>query len=262
MTGTASSEVRRIGLAPGQSNYRILVVDDEADNRLLLLDLLTSAGFSVQQASNGREATEIWQAWQPHLIWMDLRMPQMDGCEATQWIRQMEAERRKDAVTQRTKEDREQSNAFPPCPPDSASTPLHTKIIALTASVFKGKRDTTLASGFDDFVIKPFQESVIWSKMSQYLGVELIYQQSAKSNEEGLQKTISIEQVSAADLKDMPSGWLAELNQASSQLKGKQVMQLIKQIPPEQGAIAAKLQTLAENYQFDEIVRLLNFSEG
>ena len=40
-------------------------MDDEADNRLLLLDLLTPVGFSLQQASNGREATEIWQAWQP-----------------------------------------------------------------------------------------------------------------------------------------------------------------------------------------------------
>ena len=68
-----------IGLAHDQPTYRILVVDDEPDNRLLLLDLLTSVGFSVRQASNGREAVEIWQAWQPHLIWMDLRLPEIDG---------------------------------------------------------------------------------------------------------------------------------------------------------------------------------------
>ena len=219
----------------------------------------------MRQARNGKEATEIWQAWQPHLIWMDLRMPEMDGCEATQWIRQIESERRKDVVTQRTREDREQTNASPPCPPDSAPTPSHTKIIALTASVFKGKREITLASGFDDFVIKPFQESVIWSKMSQYLGVELIYQQSAQNNVPGMPKIIGQEPVSTVDLsavlKGMPSQWLEELHQASSQLRGKQVMQLIKAIPPEKGAIAAQLQTLADNYQFDEIVRLLNFSE-
>ncbi len=172
-----------IGLAPGQSNYRILVVDDEADNRLLLLDLLTSVGFSVRQASNGKEATEIWQAWQPHLIWMDLRMPEMDGYEATKQIRKNESELYKEG--------------------------LSTKIIALTASAFKGERDITIELGFDDFVIKPFQESVIWEKMSQYLGVELIYQQSAENNVLGMTKTISQEPVSTVDLSDdlkgMPS---------------------------------------------------------
>ncbi len=227
-----------IGLAPEQLNYRILVVDDQADNRLLLLDLLTSVGFSVQQASNGKEAIDIWQAWQPHLIWMDLRMPQINGYEATKQIRQTESELDK-------------------------QEPL-TKIIALTASAFKEERDITIASGFDDFVIKPFEEEVIWSKMSQHLGVELIYQLSPENNGKGLPKTISQEQVTsadlAADLKGMPSQWLGELRQASSQLRGKKVMQLIKEIPSEKAALATQLQTLAENYQFDEIVRLLNFS--
>ncbi|MEM9507554.1 MAG: ATP-binding protein, partial [Cyanobacteria bacterium P01_E01_bin.35] len=227
-----------IGLAPGQSNYRILVVDDEADNRLLLLDLLTSARFSVQQASNGKEATEIWKAWQPHLIWMDLRMPEMDGYEATKQIRKKKSEINKPG--------------------------LSTKIIALTASAFKGQRDLALASGFDDFVVKPFQESVIWEKMSQYLGMELVYQQSGNNNLPGMPQTIAQGPVSTEDLsavlKGMPSGWLTELRQASIQLRGKQVMQLINAIPPEKEPLAAQLQILADNYQFDEIVRLLNFS--
>ena len=166
-------------------------------------------------------------------------MPEMDGYEATKKIRKNESELEKQG--------------------------LSTKIIALTASAFKEERDITLASGFDDFVIKPFEEETIWSKMSQHLGVELIYQPSAQNNGKGLQKTIGQEQVTSADLsadlKEMPSQWLGELHQASSQLKGKKVMQLIKAIPPEKAALAAQLQTLADNYQFDEIVKLLNFSE-
>ncbi len=102
--------------------------------------------------------------------------------------------------------------------------------------------------------------------MSQDLGVELIYQQSVQNHGKGLPKSISQEQVTsadlAADLKGMPSQWLGELRQASSQLRGKQVMQLIKAIPPEKAALATKLQTLADNYQFEEIVRLLNFSDS
>ncbi|MDY7005028.1 MAG: ATP-binding protein [Cyanobacteriota bacterium] len=225
-----------IGLAAQQPDYRILVVDDRADNGLLLLDLLVSKGFSVKQAINGREATEIWKVWHPHLIWMDLHMPQMDGYEATKQIRQWESQL------------------------DQPS--FSTKIIALTASVF-GQRELVLASGFDDYMVKPFQEELIWEKISQFLGVELIYQQSGEANCKRLQKSICCqEQVTSEDLsvilKDMPSEWLSELHKASSELRGKKVMQLINDIPPEKEAIAAQLKNFAENYQFDRIVKLLN----
>ena len=225
---------RVIGLASGQPSYRILVVDDEPDNRLLLFDLLTSVGLSVQQASDGRDAIAIWQAWGPQMIWMDLRMPEMDGYEATRWIREAgEAEK------------------FP-------------IIIALTASAF-GDRDITLASGFDDYIVKPFQEEVIWQKIHQYLGVEFLYQSPPEVNAEGRQQTPGQAPAYAdlsVGLKGMPSQWLAELHQASCQLRGKKVMQLIGEMPPEKAIFASQLQSLAENYQFDQIVQLLNFSES
>ncbi|NES65703.1 MAG: response regulator [Okeania sp. SIO2D1] len=227
-----------IGLAEKQPEYRILVVDDRADNGLLLLDLLVSVGFSVQQAINGREATEIWKVWHPHLIWMDLHMPEMDGYEATKQIRQWESQLGKPSFS--------------------------TKIIALTASVFQEKREEVLSSGFDDYMVKPFQEELIWEKISQCLGVEWIYQQSGEADGKKQQKTICCQQqVTSEDLsvilKDMPSEWLSELHKASSELRGKKVMQLIKNIPPEKEAIAAQLKNFAENYQFDQIVKLLNF---
>ena len=228
-----------IGLAPDRREYRILVVDDQPDNRLLMLDLLGSKGFSVKQASNGREAIDIWRAWHPDLIWMDLHMPEMDGYEATKQIREWESQLE---------------------PPGVA-----TKIIALTASVF-GERELVLASGFDDYMVKPFQEEVIWQKIYQCLKVELIYQESFEGNQK-LEKTISSqdrEQVNSEDLsailKDMPSEWLAELHQASSQLRGKKVKQLIKDIPPEKAVLATQLQNFADNYQFNRIIQLLNFS--
>ncbi|MGD1809675.1 ATP-binding protein [Dapis sp. BLCC M126] len=229
-----------IGLAPEQPEYRILVVDDQPDNRLLILDLLGSKGFSLQEASNGREAIDIWKTWHPDLIWMDLHMPEIDGYEATKKIREWE------------------SQLEPPV--------MATKIIALTASVF-GQRESVLASGFDDYMVKPFQEEVIWQKISQFIKVELIYQESVEGNGQKLEKTICCQeqqQVNSEDLsvilKDMPSEWLTELHQASSQLRGKKVMQLIKDIPPEKTVLAAQLQNLADNYQFDRIIQLLNFS--
>ncbi|HBY76711.1 MAG TPA: hybrid sensor histidine kinase/response regulator, partial [Cyanobacteria bacterium UBA11148] len=62
-----------IGLEPRQPDYRILVVDDRLESRLLLLRLLTSIGFCVREATNGQEAIDVWSSWEPHLIWMDMR---------------------------------------------------------------------------------------------------------------------------------------------------------------------------------------------
>jgi two-component system sensor histidine kinase/response regulator len=76
-----------IGLAPDQPEYRILVVDDRADNRLVLVRLLSSLGLLVREAENGQEAVAVWEDWQPQLIWMDMRMPVMDGYEATKQIK-------------------------------------------------------------------------------------------------------------------------------------------------------------------------------
>ena len=72
------------GLASNQQKYRILVVDDESANRLLLTQILTAAGFQVWFADNGIEAVKLWRKYKPHLIWMDLRMPVLDGFQAVQ----------------------------------------------------------------------------------------------------------------------------------------------------------------------------------
>ncbi|MFM2315507.1 MAG: hypothetical protein RLZZ04_4785 [Cyanobacteriota bacterium] len=128
-----------------QQEYRILIVDDRLENRQLLLKLLRPIGFQVQEAVNGQEAVEIWQIWQPHLIWMDMRMPVMNGYEAAQQIKA-----------------HLQGQA--------------TVIIALTASTLEEEKAVVLSAGCDDFVRKPFREEVIFAKMSQYLGVGYLYE--------------------------------------------------------------------------------------
>lgn len=151
---------RVIGLEENQENYRILVVDDNKENRLLLVKFLEPIGFDVREAENGKQAIDIWLQWQPHLIWMDTRMPVMDGLEATRKIRSIENR----SIENNRKSGMQLENNFA------------TVIIALTASTFEERRGEILGTGCNDFVRKPFQEQIIFDKMQQYLKVRYIYE--------------------------------------------------------------------------------------
>ncbi len=227
-----------IGLAPLQPDYRILIVDDLADNRQLLSSLLTLVGFLVKEASNGIEAVEISQDWHPHLIWMDLRMPKMDGYEAMRQIRAIQAQHTPDS--------------------NSSAEILNSVIIALTASALTEEREKILASGFDGYVFKPFQESVIWSTLTQFLGVEFIYQEEHPKMSKGMgRKNEPLVPLAPPALSEMPSQWLRELYQAASQLKGKRVLELIAEMEPDRPDLAQQLRDLAQNYQFERIIELI-----
>jgi CheY-like chemotaxis protein len=138
-----------IGIVPPddrEAAYRILVVDDAAENRTLLVKLLAPVGFDVREATNGRDAVEVWRSWQPELIFMDQRMPFMAGSEATRHIRAEETEQRR----------------------------ARTVIIALTASAFEHEREAILACGADDFVMKPYDENDIFDVIAKTLGVAFV----------------------------------------------------------------------------------------
>ena len=137
-----------IGLAPDQPECRVLVVEDVSENRQLLTSLLTTVGFKVCAVEDGAEAVTLWRDWQPHCIWMDLYMPEMDGYEATQKIRAAQA-----------------AHSFQNAP----------VIIALSTSVIDHVADEIEQIGFDDYVCKPFQVNEIFEKMQQHLKVRYRY---------------------------------------------------------------------------------------
>jgi signal transduction histidine kinase/CheY-like chemotaxis protein len=134
-------------LAPGQPAYRLLVADDTAENRLLLEELFTAVGLDVRTVENGREAVEAWREWHPHLIWMDVRMPVLDGCGATRAIRAAETD----------------------------SGRPRTPVIALTASAFEHDREGIVAAGCDEFVAKPFLQDTLFDVLARHLGVRWSY---------------------------------------------------------------------------------------
>jgi PAS domain S-box-containing protein len=217
---------RVTGIAPGQPDYRILIVEDKEHSRMLLRQLLESVGFIVAVAENGREAVEKFEEWQPHFIWMDMRMPVMNGYEATRLIRELP----------RGKE---------------------TYILALTASAFEEEKVNVLASGCDDFVRKPFRESEIFDKMTTCLGVEYLYdhQESLKLNV-GQSRVEEI--LTPESLSDIPDEWLAELNDAATRARSDQITAVLTKIEADNSMIAQAFAQLVDDFQFDKIMMLTN----
>jgi CheY-like chemotaxis protein len=214
-----------IALAPNQPSYRILVVDDRWENRQIVLQLLEPIGFEVKEAANGQEAIDIWLEWQPHLIWMDMRMPVLNGYEATKYIK-------------------------------SHLKGQATYIIALTASTFEEEKAVILSTGCDDFVRKPFREAVLFNKMAQYLGVSYIYADNVESTSINSHDPAEFI-LDSNSLQVMPSEWLTQLEQAASTLDNEAIAQLLNQIPNEHTLLAQVLKNKVDNFDFDEIVNLI-----
>jgi signal transduction histidine kinase len=260
-----ASPLRRvIGLEPNQDRYRLLVVDDTQENRLLLVKLLEPMGFEVREAENGAEGVALWESWQPHLIWMDTRMPVMDGLEATRQIRSRERERGRGRDRERqkwgngggetvvsSKEHRSVSVL--------SNSPPATIIIALTASTFEEKRGEILAAGSDDFVRKPFTEDIIFEKIAEYLGVLYIYEDLPQSTNT-LRRVEPIDEKSdsffLSELAKMPVLWVKELYQAANVVNEELVLDLIKKIPEEKATLAQALTDLLNDFRLDVIVRI------
>jgi CheY-like chemotaxis protein len=141
---------RVIGIQSEQTNYRILIAEDTRLNRQLLTRILTPLGFEVREVNNGQEAIAVWQSWSPHLIWMDVRMPLLNGNDAASAIRTIEA---KNNITESER----------------------VRIIALTASLVNSQEEDLSIYGFDGFVTKPFTEESVFEEMARHLDLQYVY---------------------------------------------------------------------------------------
>lgn len=214
-------------LAPGQPTYRILIADDKWNNRKVLLKMLEPFGFELREASNGAEAVDIWQAWHPHLIWMDVRMPQMNGYEATQAIK---------ATT------------------EGQATP----IIAITASTLEEERTIARSAGCDDFMRKPLRDVDIFAMMERHLGVRYIYEDAAPNGSKATgQHTETTEAAfTPQGLATLPAEWVVRLHKAALVANVRQVEQVIMHIREHNSAMAAEIASLADDFRFDVIAQI------
>jgi PAS domain S-box-containing protein len=221
---THEADRQVIGLLPGQPPRRLLIVDDSAENRFVLRQLLEGVGFHVLEAAGGQEAVDLHKSGQPHLIWMDLRMPEMDGNEAARRIRETESGKR-------------------------------TPIIALTAGVMENEGAPSRSPVFDDWVYKPFRETEIFEKLERHLGVQFLYQAPAGSaaTDGGAEKTA----LTPAGLAVLSLEWRREFSQALRKGHSAELMGLIERISRDHADLAGKLAELVRVHQFDRLIPLV-----
>ena len=218
-----------LALRPGQIPFRILVVDDQRNNRQLLTKLLNPLGFTIYEATNGEEAIGIWEKWRPDLIWMDMRMPVMNGYEATKQIK-VRAKGR------------------------NAPT-----IIALTALSLAGEEQQALAAGCDGFLRKPFRETEVYDLLHEHLGVQFIYgspdAQEPPSESQVIQQEIPIE-----ELQSLPGEMLERLKRSAIIADIKDILSVIQDIRQYNESVAERLLNFAEDYEYTKILQLLQSS--
>lgn len=234
---TAPPSRRVAGLEPGQPAYRLLAVDDREINRKLLLKLLQPIGFEVREAANGEEALAIWDQWQPHLICMDMRMPVMDGYEAT---RRIKATTRGQA----------------------------TIIIALTASALEEDRAVILSEGCDDYLRKPFREEDLFAAIARHLGVRYVYEELApaaevaeKAIQAGEGTTSDTEADRLQDLARRLAGadpaWVVALENATILGDLDAIVELAGAVSSSEPVLAEGITHLASRFEHDTILSLV-----
>ncbi|MCF2150798.1 ATP-binding protein [Desmonostoc muscorum LEGE 12446] len=270
-----------IALAASEKPYRILVVDDSKESRLLLVKILTSMGFEVREATDGKEAVTNWESWQPHLIFMDMRMPVMDGYEATRIIKSQELGHREEPVPSEASSHSPTLAASQSCTTANSSscdsnflvalaprcdfpgTPegcshQGTIIIALTASAFEEERQRTLSIGCDDFIRKPFTQEVLLEKLSEHLGVKYTSQIQTTNTAVVDQPTQMFTSVAEllSNLSQMSPEWLQHIYYAAASCSDDLILQLLKEIPSDKSQVFQVFRDLANNYQFEKIMEL------
>jgi signal transduction histidine kinase/CheY-like chemotaxis protein len=210
---------RVTGLADGRPRHRLLIVEDQPDSRLLLRKLLEPIGFDVREAVDGREAVALFEAWRPHLVWMDIRMPVMDGLEATRRIK-------------------------------ASDSGADAKIVAVTAHALEEERAEIMAAGCDDFIRKPYRDDEIFAALKKHLGVRFFY-------EEGASPADGRPPMNAADLADLPAAMLKDLERAIVRIDIGAVNRAVEGLRTHHPSQADALGEFARDLQFGRMLRLI-----
>ncbi|MCU7858517.1 MAG: response regulator [Candidatus Thiodiazotropha sp. (ex Lucinoma kastoroae)] len=213
-----------IGLEESEQKRRILVVEDQLDSQLLARQILERVGFQVQIVEDGEKAIQAFQAWRPHFIWMDWRMPRMDGREATRRIRELPGGR-------------------------------EVKIAVLTASALNQQKSEVMKSEVDDYVSKPYCPEEFLNCMARHL--KLRYKYAENENEV---KPVYTSPLTTMTLEVLPDQFLTDLQEAADVADKREALLLIDSLADEYAELGTTLVSLVEDYNFDQLLELIEMA--
>jgi CheY-like chemotaxis protein len=219
---------RVVGIDKKQDEYRVLVADDKEENLQVVVRLLNMVGFETKEAVNGIDAISKFEEWNPHLVLMDMRMPVMDGYEATRRIK----------LTEKGK---------------------HTPIIALTASSFQDEQKKSFALGMQGHIRKPFRENELFSAIGNVLGIKYIYEDDSPVNHE---KYPGDDLPIDASISNLPADLVSQMLNAVAVADLDLLIELIQKIDTNNSDLAKHLMSLAGNYDYDYLQKILSKKEN
>ncbi len=222
--GRAPARVLR--LEAGQAPCRVLIVDDLAENRLLLTDLLAQAGFETAEASGGLEALAAFDREPPSLVLMDQRMPDLDGKEATRRIK-------------------------------ATARGRNTPVLVVSASALEENRREALEAGADGFIRKPFRPDDVFGEIARVCGVRYVTHEGGES---GPSEAVGSPLLAAERVRSLPADSLAEMRSATTLGDKGRLLAIIDGLAPEHRSVGDGLKALAEEYQYEALLSL--FGEG
>jgi len=211
-----------IALAKDEPEWRVLIVEDQASNRLLLRSQLERVGFNVHEAHNGQDGVDAFLTWQPHLIWMDMGMPVMDGYEATRRIRKL---------------------------PGGQAV----KILALTASAFKEETSDVLAVGCDELHYKPYFEQEILTAMGKYLPLHYLY----RAGSAGVTAHDIAPQLCTDDIQRLPKETAIQFLAAAQMGDIAELQVLTTRLPAENATLQAQFERYINDFQLQNLIDVL-----
>ena len=214
---------RVLRLKDDQKQYRILVADDKKENLQVVVNLLKLVGFETNTAADGKEALDQFIEWGPDLILMDLRMPVMDGYEASRRIKSMD---------------------------NGKMTP----IVALTASSVDSDRKKIESVGIQAFIRKPFNQNELLETIGNILGVQYIFEDEIQSEYEGY---LYDDSAIAADIAKIPENLVLKMQEALAVADFQRLKNLIISFEKENSQLALHLMSLAKSFDYAHLQKIL-----
>ncbi|MEN8130024.1 MAG: response regulator [Pseudomonadota bacterium] len=209
------------GLESGQPEYRVLIIEDDEDNRTLFRKILEPVGFQVREASNGTDAVNIFTQWHPQLVLMDIKMPIMDGYEATRLIRD--------------------SSKGETC-----------RIIVISANISEEGSSKIIEAGCDDYLRKPFRDTDLFTAIEKHLNLRFTYSDDDKQQSESI-----IEKLSSG-LTGLPREWKQTFRVATMEGKLQDMEKLLDDITQSHSELAKAMKKMLVRYDMDGLLQMLD----